>query len=75
MLSRTTELSTVAAADGIGILIEGQTRDTQVRNNTIIEKRSPMNRTGIKIHRDVGNLKLESNKIEGYHQKVVDDRK
>jgi hypothetical protein len=55
-------------------LIEGQTRDTQVRNNTIIEKRGPMNRTGIKIQKDVGNLKLESNKIEGYHQKIVDNR-
>ena len=62
------------AADGIGILIEGQTRDTQVRNNTIIEKRGPMNRTGIKIQKDVGNLKLESNRIEGYHQKIVDNR-
>ena len=62
------------AADGIGILIEGQTRDTQVRNNTIIEKRSPMNRTGIKIQKDVGNLKLDSNKIEGYNNKIVDNR-
>ncbi len=62
------------AADGIGILIEGQTRDTQVRNNFIIEKRGPMNRTAIKIQKDVGNLKLESNTIEGYNNTVVDKR-
>ncbi|MBT4693765.1 MAG: right-handed parallel beta-helix repeat-containing protein [Planctomycetaceae bacterium] len=63
------------AADGIGILIEGRTRDTQVRNNSIIEKRGPMNRTAIKIQENVGNLNLESNTIEGYNNKIVDDRK
>ena len=62
------------ASDGIGILIEGQTRDTQVRNNVIIEKRGPMNRIAIKIQKDVGNLKLESNTIEGYNNTVVDKR-
>lgn len=62
------------ADDGIGILIEGQTRDTQVRNNSIIEKRGPLNRIAIKIKKDVGNLKMESNTIQGYTKGIVDDR-
>ena len=62
-------------ADGIGISIEGQTRDTQVRNNVIVEKREALNRTGIKIQSGVGNLQLENNRIEGYTRSVVDQRK
>ena len=62
-------------ADGIGISIEGQTHDTQVRNNVIVENREALNRTGIKIQSGVGNLRLENNRFEGYTQTVVDQRK
>ena len=61
-------------AQGVGIEILGRTRDLRIFGNVIEERREPLERTGIRIERDVGKLELADNRIEGF-AKAVDDRR
>ncbi|TVP98081.1 MAG: hypothetical protein EA381_13260 [Planctomycetaceae bacterium] len=59
---------------GIGIDITGKTRDVVLAGNTIRESRGTMNRIGIRIGSQVGGVKLDQNRIEGFATKIVDLR-
>ena len=61
-------------ADGIGIEILGKTRDLRIVGNVIEERREPLQRTGIRIDREVGKLELADNRIEGF-AKAMDDQR
>lgn len=60
--------------DGIGIDIQGQTKDVRIFGNTIRETRKPMDRTGIRISKEVGEIQLAKNVIEGFKAAIVDAR-
>lgn len=59
---------------GIAIDIQGKTRDLALRRNTLLESRGPMNRTGLRIMAEVGDLALDANRIEGFASGIVDLR-
>lgn len=59
---------------GIGVEITGKTRDLVIDNNEIRETRSPEQRTGIRIHREVGAVQFKENQIVGYPTTVLDER-
>ena len=61
--------------EGVAIEIQGQTKDTLIRNNIIQENRNPMKRVGIKINDGVGNVTLGENSIEGVATKIIDQRR
>ena len=61
--------------EGVAIEIQGQTKDTLIRNNIIQENRDPMKRVGIKINDGVGNVTLGENSIEGVATKIIDQRR
>jgi len=58
----------------VGLLIEGETRGTVVRGNTIRDTGTGLQKTGIKIVADVGDVTLEDNTIPAKDQ-VIDERK
>ena len=59
---------------GVGIRLDGQTKDTRVVGNVITEKRGQAERVGIEVHAEVGNVQLEKNQIEGVRTKIIDNR-
>jgi hypothetical protein len=59
---------------GIGIDIQGKTKDLRFRKNRIVETRNPAKRIGVKIGRDVGPVELAENAFEGLAMNVVDER-
>ena len=59
---------------GVGIRLDGQTKDTRVVGNVITEKRGQGERVGIEVHAEVGNVQLEKNQIEGVRTKIIDNR-
>ena len=61
--------------DGVAIDIHGQTRDTRIMGNEIVETRQPMKRTGIRIAGTAGEVKLDANTIRGFATAVQDQRK
>ncbi|MCP4783872.1 MAG: right-handed parallel beta-helix repeat-containing protein [Fuerstiella sp.] len=61
-------------ADGVGIDITGRTKDVRIFGNDIVEDRQPMQRSGIRIGADVGNVHLRDNTIHGFQNAVVDHR-
>ena len=61
-------------ATGIGVEITGKTRDLVIDKNEIRETRSPEQRTGIRIHREVGAVQFKENQIVGYPTTVLDER-
>jgi parallel beta-helix repeat protein len=61
-------------SDGVAIDIRGKTKDIQIIGNTIAEKRQPMNRIGVRIGSEAGNVTLNGNAITGVAQAVVDHR-
>ena len=60
--------------DGVGIDITGKTKDVRIVNNVIREERQPMNRTGIRIGKDVGAVELTNNRISGVRTEIADNR-
>ena len=60
--------------DGVAIDITGHTRDVRIAANEIRETRGPMNRTGIRISKQVGAIELAGNRIEGFATAVHDER-
>jgi hypothetical protein len=60
---------------GIGIDIQGQTKDIRIVGNSIRETRKPMNRTGVRIAAEAGTIQLIENAIEGFQTAVIDARK
>lgn len=61
--------------DGVAIDIRGKTKDVKLLGNTLRESRAPMQRIGLKIGAEVGPLVLDSNKLEGFAQPMLDQRK
>jgi hypothetical protein len=59
---------------GVAIDIHGQTRDTRITGNEIIETRQPMKRTGIRIAKTAGEVQLDANTIRGFATDVDDQR-
>ncbi len=62
------------ASEGIGIDIQGKTKDLVIVNNTIEEKRAPMKRMGIRVSAESQNIRLDANQIEGFAVAVKDLR-
>lgn len=59
---------------GIGIDIQGKTRDVELLGNEVVDTRGPADRTGIRIGAEVGAVELSSNRIEGFQTPVLDLR-
>ena len=60
--------------DGVAVDITGQTKDIRIAGNEIREDRAPMNRTGIRIAEKAGTVTLDGNTIEGFANRIVDQR-
>lgn len=60
--------------NGIGIDIQGKTKNISIVGNTLAETRSAMNRTGIRIASEVGSIQMQDNRIDGFAQQVDDQR-
>ncbi len=60
---------------GIAIDIQGHTRGTRIIGNTLLEKRSPAKRIGVRIGEHVGSVELADNTIEGFATEVRDLRR
>ena len=59
---------------GIAIDIQGNTKDIRIAGNTILEKRKPMQRIGIRISQSAERIDLANNQIEGVATPIVDQR-
>lgn len=62
-------------ADGVAIDLTGRTRDVRIVKNKLRETRDKMNRTGIRIGLDVGQVELADNRLDGFSQEMIDLRK
>ncbi len=60
---------------GVGIDIQGQTGQVQIRNNEIRHSTPPLKRVGVRIGADTGEITLAANRIEGFSEAVQDLRK
>jgi hypothetical protein len=60
--------------DGVGIDIQGKTKDVRIVGNHLRETRKPMNRAGIRIDGQAGNIELTRNTIEGFAVDIRDNR-
>ena len=60
---------------GVAIKLDGQTKDTHVFGNVIKESHGLAKRIGIEVSAEVGNVRMEDNKIEGVSRNVIDNRK
>lgn len=60
---------------GVGIDIQGQTGQVQIRNNEIRHSTPPLKRVGVRIGADAGEITLAANRIEGFSEAVQDLRK
>ncbi len=58
--------------DGVAVDVQGRTRDVTLEGNQIRETRKPMQRIGVRIGKQARDVKLESNRIEGFDRDVVD---
>jgi hypothetical protein len=62
-------------ADGVGIDVQGFTREVHLLKNTIRETREPAQRIGIRLGADTREIVLEGNRIEGVAVPMQDLRK
>ena len=53
---------------GIGVKVEGQTREVEIARNRIRETRGPAARVGIRIEPGTADIRLSENTIEGFAQ-------
>ena len=65
----------IAKDAGVGIDIQGQTGQVQIRNNEIRHSMAPLKRIGVRIGADTGEITLAANRIEGFSEAVQDLRK
>lgn len=68
-------IADITKTGGVGIDIQGQTGQIQIRTNQIIHSADPATRIGVRIGPDAGEVTLASNKIEGFSEAVQDMRK
>jgi len=61
-------------ADGVAVDVHGKTRDVTIANNHIRETRGAMQRTAVRIAADARNIRVESNRIEGFAVEIADQR-
>ncbi len=59
---------------GIGVDLQGQLEAITISGNDIRETRGPGERVGIQIGKQIKDLKLEGNRIEGFSTGVSDNR-
>ncbi len=59
---------------GVGIDIQGKTKDVRIIGNTIRETRDPLSRVGIRIAPEAGEITMTDNQIDGFHTAVEDQR-
>lgn len=59
---------------GVGIDIQGQTGQVQIRNNEIRHSTPPLKRVGVRIGAEAGEITLAGNRIEGFSEAVQDLR-
>lgn len=67
-------ISNSGGPDGVGIDITGRTKDVRIIGNQIVENRGAMQRSGIRLARDVGAVELKDNTISGFQTAVADHR-
>ena len=60
--------------DGVAIDIHGQTRDTRIVDNEILEMRDPVKRIGIRIAAKAGVVEMNENRIRGFAVDINDQR-
>jgi hypothetical protein len=60
--------------NGVAIDIQGRTREVTLARNEIRETREAMNRVGIRISAEAGEITLADNLVEGFANAVVDQR-
>ena len=60
---------------GVGIDIQGQTGQVQIRNNEIRHSTPPLKRVGVRIGAEAGEITLAANRIEGFSEAVQDLRR
>lgn len=61
--------------EGVGIDIQGQTKDVQILHNVIRETRAALQRTAIRIGSQAQRITVRENQIDGFAADVVDGRK
>jgi hypothetical protein len=61
--------------DGIGVDVQGGTESIVLIQNQILETREPLNRIGVRISEEAGDIQLVENQIEGFAVEVTDLRK
>ena len=61
-------------AEGIGVDIQGRTKDVTLEANEIRETRKPMSRIGVRIAAEADRITMKENKIEGVATSVKDMR-
>jgi hypothetical protein len=59
---------------GVGIDVQGRTKDVRIIGNEIRETRQAANRVGIRLSADVQRIELRDNVIEGFSKDVLDQR-
>jgi hypothetical protein len=64
----------VVQEQGVGIDVRGQTRAVQLLGNEIRETAGPARRIGIRIAAEAEDIRLDSNRIDGFSQSVLDLR-
>jgi hypothetical protein len=60
--------------NGVGIDIQGRTKDVRIIGHEIRETRRAANRVGIRISADAERIELRDNVIEGFSKDVLDQR-
>ena len=60
--------------NGVGIDIQGRTKDVRIIGNEVRETRQAANRVGIRISADAQRIELRDNVIEGFSKDVLDQR-
>jgi hypothetical protein len=56
---------------GVAIDIHGKTKDIQIRNNELTEKREPAKRIGIRVGAQSERVELDGNTVKGFAQEIV----
>lgn len=59
---------------GVGIDVQGKTKDIRLIGNSIRETRGPMKRIGVRIAAEAGEITMTDNTIDGFSASVVDQR-
>ena len=63
------------AEHGVGIDVQGTANDITISNNVVIENRRQLERVGIRIGPNTGNIRLAKNQIRGFSVNLSDLRR